>query len=241
MYVVTTSEICGALSIFCWILVFTPQMYKNYKQKSGKSLSLTFLWIWLVADVFNIVGAALENLLPTVIILAVYYTVADLILICQVYYYGDGNMDEDEEREHDPLLAIVQAEESSRTGWIIFSTTFFLAWTLVALVYMGVPQYLGWSSAILYIGSRVPQIYKNYRGTDTTGLSMYMFVLGILGNYFFYCSIIYESAEWEFLKKNMPWLIGAVGTVFLDVIITWQILWARKRASYQLILRDGPE
>lgn len=48
-----------------------------------------------------------------------------------------------------------------------------------------VPQILGWLSAVLYIGSRVPQLIKNWRQQSTDGLSSGMFVCAVFGNFFF--------------------------------------------------------
>ncbi|KAG0276568.1 hypothetical protein BGZ95_007358 [Linnemannia exigua] len=84
---VMLSNIAGSLSILCWFIVFTPQLYINYKRKSGESLSLPFLYIWLAGDFLNVAGATLDNLLLTMRILAWYYTIADILLIAQVYYY----------------------------------------------------------------------------------------------------------------------------------------------------------
>ncbi|TQS31440.1 hypothetical protein Golomagni_08275, partial [Golovinomyces magnicellulatus] len=42
---------------------------------------------WLLGDVFNILGAVLQGVLPTMIILAIYYTIADLVLLGQCFYY----------------------------------------------------------------------------------------------------------------------------------------------------------
>lgn len=44
---------------------------------------------WLAGDVTNLLGAAWQGLLPTMIILAVYYSLCDIILIGQgtfIYY-----------------------------------------------------------------------------------------------------------------------------------------------------------
>ncbi|KAF9901899.1 hypothetical protein EC991_005576 [Linnemannia zychae] len=84
---VMLSNIAGFLSILCWFIVFTPQFWINYKRKSGESLSLPFLYIWLAGDFLNVAGATLDNLLLTMRILAWYYTIADILLIAQVYYY----------------------------------------------------------------------------------------------------------------------------------------------------------
>ncbi|KAG0058846.1 hypothetical protein BGZ89_000919 [Linnemannia elongata] len=84
---VMLSNIAGSLSILCWFIVFTPQIWMNYKRKSGESLSLPFLYIWLAGDFLNVAGATMDNLLLTMRILAWYYTIADILLIAQVYYY----------------------------------------------------------------------------------------------------------------------------------------------------------
>ena len=52
--------------------MYTPQIYENYQLKSGEGVSLLFVYIWLVGDFFNLAGAILANLLPTVIILGAY-------------------------------------------------------------------------------------------------------------------------------------------------------------------------
>ena len=43
--------------------------------------------VWLLGDIFNIIGAVAQGVLPTMIILAVYYTLADIILLLQCFYY----------------------------------------------------------------------------------------------------------------------------------------------------------
>ncbi|SSD61113.1 related to Protein RTC2 [Saccharomycodes ludwigii] len=87
----TVSGITGSISIACWIIVFVPQIYENFYRKSADGLSLLFVILWLAGDVFNVVGAVLQHLLPTMIILAAYYTVADIILLIQCLFYGNPN------------------------------------------------------------------------------------------------------------------------------------------------------
>ena len=94
----TISGITGSISIACWLVVFSPQIVENFRRRSGDGLSLSFLVIWLAGDVFNVLGAILQHVLPTMIILALYCiawhsllltldTLADIILIAQVLYY----------------------------------------------------------------------------------------------------------------------------------------------------------
>lgn len=48
-----------------------------------------------------------------------------------------------------------------------------------------VPQILGWLSAVLYVGSRLPQLIKNWKQQSTEGLSSGMFICAVFGNLFF--------------------------------------------------------
>jgi solute carrier family 66 (lysosomal lysine-arginine transporter), member 1 len=68
-------------------VVFSPQIVENFQRGSADGLSLQFIIVWLAGDVFNILGAALQGVLPTMIILAVYYTIADIVLLGQCFYY----------------------------------------------------------------------------------------------------------------------------------------------------------
>jgi hypothetical protein len=47
-----------------------------------------FLSVWLAGDVTNLIGASWAGLVPTVIALAVYFCIADFVLISQCIYYN---------------------------------------------------------------------------------------------------------------------------------------------------------
>ncbi|KAK1238713.1 hypothetical protein MKX07_004289 [Trichoderma sp. CBMAI-0711] len=81
------SGICGSISIACWVVVFSPQIIQNFQRSSADALSVQFIIVWLLGDVFNILGAVLQGVLPTMIILAIYYTIADIVLLGQLFYY----------------------------------------------------------------------------------------------------------------------------------------------------------
>ena len=92
--------------------MFTPQILENFRRHSATGLSLVFIIVWLLGDVFNILGAILQGVLPTMTILAVYYTFADLVLLGQCFYYRGWTLSdypteeaiEEEEEEERPLL-----------------------------------------------------------------------------------------------------------------------------------------
>ena len=65
--ITAVSGIAGSISIACWIVVFTPQIIENFRRQSADGLSLLFLVVWLAGDVFNILGAVLQDVLPTMV------------------------------------------------------------------------------------------------------------------------------------------------------------------------------
>jgi hypothetical protein len=56
-----------SISIACWVVVFSPQIVENFRRGSADGLSLQFIIIWLAGDVFNIWGAVLQGVLPTMV------------------------------------------------------------------------------------------------------------------------------------------------------------------------------
>ena len=70
---------------------------------------------------------------------------------------------------------------------------------------------LGWSSACLYLSSRAPQLWKNYTSKSTGDLSMYLFLLAMLGNATYGASVVAFSSDVSYLMKQAPWLLGSVG------------------------------
>lgn len=51
---------------------------ENFRRSSAEGLSVEFIIIWLAGDVFNILGAVLQGVLPTMIVLAIYCGISGL-------------------------------------------------------------------------------------------------------------------------------------------------------------------
>lgn len=51
------------------------------------------------------------------------------------------------------------------------------------------------------------------------GLAISMFMCAIAANSLYGASILIRSATWPELRSSLPWLIGSLGTVALDVTI----------------------
>ncbi|KAK9465796.1 PQ loop repeat-domain-containing protein [Lipomyces arxii] len=81
------SVLSGSISIACWAMVFSPQLYDIFRRQNADNLSVVFLWLWFLGDMANITGCILQETLPTMTILAVYNTLTDLVMIFQAAYY----------------------------------------------------------------------------------------------------------------------------------------------------------
>ncbi|EAW14696.1 PQ-loop repeat-containing protein [Aspergillus clavatus NRRL 1] len=348
------SGICGSISIACWVVVFSPQIIENFRRGSADGLSLLFLVVWLAGDVFNILGAVLQGVLPTMIILAVYYTLADIVLLGQCFYYRGFTLRDEPSGASSPTEVITDdalpqqrkptertsllskangqsyqnqgqdrynqnsqegpAASTSQTPQILshadhrrhsatsfreiihpavdgthlspvtpfveptsqkklsarristLQTTLFNS-TAIALVcaagvvgwYVspsssknkdqappgddsGAPplafdtlgQVFGYLCAILYLGSRLPQILLNYRRKSTEGVSLLFFLFACIGNLTYVLSILAFSPVCagdshhcrpgeatalygRYILVNLSWLIGSFGTLLLDM------------------------
>jgi len=107
-------------------------------------------------------------------------------------------------------------------------------------------QIFGYLCAVLYLGSRFPQILLNYRRKSTEGVSMLFFLFACIGNLTYVLSILaYEPhcsgkrercAEGEvariygrYILVNASWLVGSMGTLVLDMCIFIQFFLYRER------------
>jgi len=85
-------------------------------------------------------------------------------------------------------------------------------------------QVLGWLSATMFLGARVPQIVKNFK-TKCAGLSPFLFVYSITGNTTYVLAILAASMDTKHLMANASWIAGSSLTVFLDIFVLIQFLY----------------
>lgn len=103
---------------------------------------------------------------------------------------------------------------------------------------------LSWLSSLLYLGSRVPQIYKNYTRHSTSGLSPSLFIAAFTGNFFYSTSVVTNplawsssppwglhgwtgperSDRWNWISLAAPFWLGTAGVLILDATIGVQFL-----------------
>ena len=50
-----------------------------------------------------------------------------------------------------------------------------------------------------------------------------MFLLAVLGNVTYGFSILVRNLDGNYVLKHLPWLVGSLGVVFLDLAVSFQI------------------
>ncbi|OWB74338.1 hypothetical protein B5S31_g4127 [[Candida] boidinii] len=84
---IALSGIAGSTSLACWFVLLLPQLIEQWRLKSADGISIQFLIMWFLGDVFNLIGALLAGLLPQVVLLAVWFCIADTAILLSYYYY----------------------------------------------------------------------------------------------------------------------------------------------------------
>ncbi|CAL8079922.1 unnamed protein product [Calicophoron daubneyi] len=103
---------------------------------------------------------------------------------------------------------------------------------------------LGFVSSVMYLSSRFPQIIRNWRRQSTEGVCVYLFCLALLGNTTYALQILLTSLDPMFLLGALPWLIGSIGVLFLDVLILSQFYRYRphkQQSFHSASVEDAPD
>lgn len=101
---------------------------------------------------------------------------------------------------------------------------------------------MAWSCTVLYLTSRMPQIWKNFERKSVEGLSIFMFIFAALGNLAYTMSIfLIEEKPHDFYEREFPYILGASGTLTFDMIIYmqwWKYRNNRPKRRFSCIVYD---
>ncbi|XP_039345453.1 lysosomal amino acid transporter 1 homolog isoform X1 [Mauremys reevesii] len=248
------SVVIGLISIVCFLFAALPQLYVAYQNgKVDQALSLGFLLCWIGGDLTNFIGCYLTNQLPVQIVTAIFYVNMDIIVISQFAYYKLKNQ----------KMTKCMSFQRGLNGGSINLKNFCVTWVLMCITLCVIlPSQLllrhqdqstvleaskntlgmiemsgficGYVSCMFYLGSRFPQLYKNFQRRSTEGTSYLLFALVMMGNCTYGLSLVLKMPAAESLRNlyflhHLPWLIGSFGVLFLDIFMTAQFIMYRKQ------------
>ncbi|XP_070827355.1 lysosomal amino acid transporter 1 homolog [Chaetodon trifascialis] len=232
------SVVIGLISMLCFLLSTLPQLYEAYRNgKVEEAMSFGFLFFLLSGDLTSFAGCYLTSQLPIQVVTVVFYIFTDLILISQFLYYKIKNS---------------SSRKSPVLKWLCFMWC-----GAVSLVLLALPKLIidnsttldtqssdasksveiagyvcGYLASILYLCSRFPQLYKNFQRQSTQGTSYLLFALAMMGNGTYGLSVILvlpslKGSKQTFIIKHLAWLIGSLGVLILDLLVTSQFIMYR--------------
>ncbi|ODV91267.1 hypothetical protein CANCADRAFT_26327 [Tortispora caseinolytica NRRL Y-17796] len=242
------SSLSACISLTSWLCAQLPQVIENHHMKSAAGLSLSFLTVWLAGDLTNLIGCILTKQLLFQTLLACYYTVIDLILLSQYFYYTKyapnyvhwsrvpyGSVPS----LPSPTVLSPRPASFHKSTSVVSVIALSRSVSALAASHSSANsdpvQVLGttiaWVCTALYLCSRIPQIIHNFKRKSTRGLSPLLFAAAMTGNFTYTLSILFsvpsmpQAERAPFLMRELPYLLGSAGTVGFDITILTQT-WA---------------
>lgn len=229
------SLIIGLIAILCYAVAQLPQMYKNQKLKRLPGLSPLFIMMCLLGDSCNLVGSLLSHQLATQLYSAIYFVLIDLIMITQIVWIKCRTRNIPPvllNIENRPLLDTLEQGNSQRLYSFAPMILVLIANASTSIIQLETTEakigyVIGCVSSTSYIVSRIPQIYKNWKRKSVDGLSPWIFISTTSGNVLYLTSIVLMSVDWRFIIGHLPWLIGSIVPLGLDMFILSQFCYYR--------------
>lgn len=267
-----------------------PQLIEQWRLQSAEGIAIGFISIWFLGDVLNLIGSVWAGLLPEVIFLAVWFCIADSLMIMSYVYYthifpkhhhrrsfhraNSRSRDAHGPHEHLGQEAHHASQNTSHTHVSLSETeplvrrrsstltdialeapykNVFVSYVLPIAFVLGAgtlgyflsgssdapvqddrpmelgPQVVGYLSAVLYLGARIPQIIQNHQRRSVEGLSLLFFLLSTLGNITYAGQILFYRTDSQYVLLNLSWLLGSLGTILEDVFIFLQFYMYKDR------------
>lgn len=240
----------GLVSILCFAASTFPQYIKACKTGNmDEALSLWFLLGWIGGDSCNLIGSFLADQLPLQTYTAVYYVLADLVMLSLYFHYKFKKRPSLLSAPINSVLLFTLGLACttpllSRAGSVAAPTEVFWGRKLLSVEPGNKPFtrqeiigfVIGSVSSVLYLFSRLPQIYTNFLRKSTQGISYSLFALVMLGNTLYGLSVLLKNpevgqSEGSYVLHHLPWLVGSLGMLLLDTIISAQFLVYRNAST----------
>ncbi|XP_058427082.1 lysosomal amino acid transporter 1 homolog isoform X1 [Marmota monax] len=214
-----------------------------------QALSLWFLLGWIGGDSCNLIGSFLADQLPLQTYTAIYYVLADLMMLTLYFHYKFKKRPSLLSAPINSVLLFILGTVCTMpllrgTSPVAAQREVFRGRTLLSVEPGNKPFtkqeiigfVIGSISSVLYLLSRLPQIRTNFLRKSTQGISYSLFALVMLGNTLYGLSVLLKNpevgqSEGSYLLHHLPWLVGSLGVLLLDTVISVQFLMYRNHPT----------
>uniref|UniRef100_G1R8N3 Lysosomal amino acid transporter 1 homolog n=1 Tax=Nomascus leucogenys TaxID=61853 RepID=G1R8N3_NOMLE len=239
----------GLISILCFAASTFPQFIKPTRRATWtRRCPCGSSWSWIGGDSCNS-SALLADQLPLQTYTAVYYVLADLVMLTLYFYYKFRKRPSLFSAPINSVLLFLMGMVCttpllSAAGPVAAPREAFRGRALLSVEPGSKPFtqqeiigfVIGSISSVLYLLSRLPQIRTNFLRKSTQGISYSLFALVMLGNTLYGLSVLLKNpeegqSEGSYLLHHLPWLVGSLGVLLLDTIISIQFLVYRRSTA----------
>ncbi|ODV95832.1 hypothetical protein PACTADRAFT_49277 [Pachysolen tannophilus NRRL Y-2460] len=139
--------------------------------------------------------------------------------------YGQKNVDKNKVL----IQAAILMANSSSVSAAIFPSSFSasdVSSKLYSKEFTG--TVISWTCTVIYLSSRLPQLFKNYKRKSVDGVSPLLFLAASIGNLTYTlsiltnCTFIWGEEKNVYLLKELPYILGSSGTIIFDVFYFYQ-------------------
>jgi solute carrier family 66 (lysosomal lysine-arginine transporter), member 1 len=242
----------GILCIILWIFVLLPQFIETSRVKSSNAISYSMILLIFIGDCLSTISSSFLQTNPIIFYTGIFYIIFDIVFILQWFYYNTDSdcidsitIDSDNYFELNkniyfwqkyPWITDDYNYNYNNNKLFIKVSTFILLVILLSILPIITNNtfaiIISWLSVISYFVSRIPQIILNFKRKSTQGLSIYTFILIFFANTCFLISILIKSQKDDYLIKHLPWLIGSVVSIFIDIFIFYQFYIYKQRVVF---------
>jgi uncharacterized protein with PQ loop repeat len=219
-----------------WLFVLIPQIYINYKRKSGDAISILLLVFLFWGGVLSMTAAILKQTSSTVIYIGIHHMIMNITFISQVVYY------QYKAKIHYNLIEYLL---------IITSSIFCISLILVAIyipdtnIQNILVTSIAWGASMFFCISKLPQIILNFKRKSIEGLAISTFGLIMITNLCFIISVLINTLDGHsiiyLIKLNFQWLFSSIVSLLCDFIIIFQFIKYRHSIfGYQQINTEEP-
>ena len=249
---IALEQVLGSLAVVFYSLVLMPQIVKGLRNHSMEGMSFVTVFLWSIADLINLISALLLDQIYSVKATATLFVSIDVTTIILYLYYEKWKRPN--ERLYQIKISIYRlfgilvipnavsaiSQHNFRVNMNIIdgNNDLFVNQEMLGSA-------LAWGCALLYFGSRLPQImlfYTRHRTLDyqpiyedegeivvdeengQIAFNYWVWIFMICANCLYTSSLLITESQksWnpeDFISRTLPYILGSGGTIPMDLLI----------------------
>lgn len=234
------ATVSGVLGTAVGIFPSIPQLIENYRSKSGEALSMDMFVLRGAADLVNLFGSFLCHEPVYIVTLNTWYIIDTIIFTSQSAYYTFWY--------HRKTLTL------DRTSTPVSTKTFLIVAFMIAVPVLmfalgrtsfadvvsestlmdDIGTFCLWASNLLFVSSRIPQLYKIWRRKSVEGISMIMYLLTMSSNMLSGTGVLLQNIQDQvpiskmIVGSSAAIFMGTFGSIFFDLIFLYLVVLFRQ-------------